>query len=249
MKTRILPVLVFVLAVVAVCPTARAWSPTTRLRMVDDAIHMMPESLRLLMERHRREALRGMLEPLTAEDLPAHRPSWNGGTLEAEIAVRRRAVVEAIDGHLPFDEVVARFGALAHFVADAGFLPTAGSADDERFRHFSELIDGRLGKIRFVFYGHADPAGDVAAADAFAAAILARAREDDRRLAAAYAAAGDDPHPSAFDDRSVPFALASLSYSRTVTDIVHAWLDAWKLAHGDTARTPYLEPRSGAAPR
>ena len=48
--------------------------------------------------------------------------------------------------------------------------------------------------------------------------------------------------PSAFDDRSVPFAIGSLSYSRTVTYIVRAWLAAWDGAHGDLGRTPYMRP-------
>lgn len=242
MTSRLLPVLVVALVAAVVCPAASAWSPNTRLRMVDDAIHLMPESLQALMVQHRREAMRGMLAPLTDEDGPTHRPSSDGGTLEAEIEARRRAVTAAVDQQLPFDEVVARFGALAHFVADAGFPPTAGAdGDDARYAHFSSLIDTKLGKIRFVFYGHEDGFST--------AAILDRARQDDERLAAAYAAAGDNPHPGAFDDRSVPFALAALSYSRTVTDIVHAWLDAWTSAHGDTARTPYLERHGSEAPR
>ena len=64
---------------------------------------------------------------------------------------------------------------------------------------------------------------------------------EDRELARAYAAAGDPPAAAAFDDRSIPFAVGSLSYSRAVNDIVRAWLTAWRMAGGDTGRTPYAK--------
>ena len=76
--------------------------------------------------------------------------------------------------------------------------------------------------------------------------ILKRARSDDARLSHIYEKAGDPPNPIFFDDRSVPFAVGSLAYSRTVTDIVRFWLDAWNRAHGDIGRTPYLKPAAPA---
>jgi hypothetical protein len=35
--------------------------------------------------------------------------------------------------------------------------------------------------------------------------------------------------------------VASLQYSRTVTDVARVWLAAWAQAHGDLTRTPYLD--------
>ena len=70
---------------------------------------------------------------------------------------------------------------------------------------------------------------------------MAEARAEDTELARAYAAAGNPPAAAAFDDRSVPFAVASLSYSRTVTRVVRVWIRAWRDASGDVSRTPYLE--------
>jgi hypothetical protein len=71
------------------------------------------------------------------------------------------------------------------------------------------------------------------------AADLERARTEDANLARAYAEAPSWTDAASFDDRSVPFAVASLSYSRTVTDIVQAWFAAWRDCHGDLAGTPY----------
>jgi hypothetical protein len=93
-----------------------------------------------------------------------------------------------------------------------------------------------------VFYGHDDEA--LAAGDwsGFARREMQRASENDRELARAYAAAGDPPDPAAFDDRSVPFAVGSLAYSRSITNIVRIWLSVWQRAEGDMGRIPYWTP-------
>ncbi len=230
---------------------ASAWEPATRTALVDAAIKMMPASLSLVLEKDRREVVRGMIEPLAREDDPSHRAPGRGGTLDASIDAAASAVVEGVRGRAPFHEVSRRFGVLAHFVADAGFPPVgSGPESAARFRHFSRFCESRHGRFPWVFYGHADP--DLARGDfrGFAGRILARSRDEDRNLARAYAAAGTPPSPEAFDDRSIPFAVGSLAYSRTMTDIVRAWLAAWEKAGGDLGWTPYLRsvPRSGGAP-
>ena len=42
-------------------PPALAWAPETRVRMVDEAVRLMPASLRKALESHRERLLRGML--------------------------------------------------------------------------------------------------------------------------------------------------------------------------------------------
>ena len=45
--------------------------------------------------------------------------------------------------------------------------------------------------------------------------------------------------PSYLDERSVPFGVASLAFSRTVTDTARVWLQSWRQAHGDLTGLPY----------
>lgn len=224
-------------------PEARAFTPETRVRIVDEAIRLAPKSLRLAMERHREAVLRGALEPLREEDGAPHRPPWEGGTLPESVASEAGALVEAVGKPAPFDEVCRRFGRLAHFVTDAGFPPQAAGKDGaSRYAHFGRYTAEKLPKFPLVFHGHDDPAlvrGDFAA---FALAVLEQARVEDRNLARVYAAAGTPPSPAFFDDRSIPFAVASLAYSRTVTHVVRAWLAAWERAGGDMGQIPYDTP-------
>ena len=220
--------------------SARAWTAATRVVMIDDAIKLMPPSLRTVLAHRKNDVRRGMLEPMTQEDAPAHRPPWDGGALAASVAGAARDLVSGAETRVSFHDVARRFGVLAHFVADAGFPPAAaGSPGASRYAHFAGFCETRRTRFPLVFYGHDNPALAKSDFKAFTTGILDRARAEDADLARAYAEAPSWSDAGAFDDRSVPFAIASLSYSHAVTDIVQAWLAAWRQCHGDLAGTPY----------
>ncbi len=239
MKPRALPILCFLLALPAV---AVAWAPETRIRIADEAIRLMPRSLRTALENHREPLLRGLLEPQMHEDRPEHRPPWLQGSLDAEIDKRAAALIDAVQKPAPFREVAASFGALAHFVMDADFPPGMTADGASRYAHFAAFCEQRLPKFPLVFDGHDHEELARSEFRGFALALMERSRRDDDELARSYREAGEPPVPAAFDDRSIPFAIASLSYSRAVTDVARAWFAAWRDAYGDTGRTPYREP-------
>lgn len=243
---RALVVATLALPLALAAPAASAWAPETRMAIADEAMRLMPQSLRLALDMHRVDVMSGLLEPLTDEDAPAHRAPWSGGQLDATLAAEARRLVQELGGKTPFRRLAQRFGRVAHFAMDAGFPPGVGESESgERYSHFSRFCENRRPKFPLVFYGHDDPA--LARGDwrAFALAVMERSRADDRLLARAYAAAGRPPAASAFDDRSIPFAVGSLSFSRSVNDVVRVWLTAWDEAGGDMGRTPFRE----AAPR
>ena len=217
-----------------------AWTAATRIAMIDDAIKLMPKTLRTVLEKRRNDVLRGMLEPLTREDTPPHRPPWESGSIEASVDAAVHDIVAGAESRVSFHDVARRFGLLAHFVADAGFPPgAAGAAGAPRYAHFAAFCETKRPKFPFVFYGHDNAALSKDGFRAFTLTILERARAEDANLARAYAQARGGNEAAAFDDRSVPFAVGSLSYSHTVTDIVQAWLAAWGECHGDFGGTPY----------
>jgi hypothetical protein len=223
---------------------ASAWAPETRVRMVDEAVRFMPASLRLALENNREPLLRGMLEPMRAEDGPEHRPPWSDGSLDSRLEQSAKQLLTLLGEPTSFADISVAFGNLAHYILDAGFPPGMTDGDGAtRFGHFAEFCESRRERFPLVFYGHEDP--NLAGCDyrAFGVSVMTRAMTEDRLLSRAYAAAGDPPNPSAFDDRSVPFAVGSLSYSRSVTDIVRIWLAVWNQAGGDMGRTPYSERR------
>ena len=239
--------LVTALGALAVAPAA-AWAPETRVAMIDDAVRLMPASLRLALEHHREALLGGMLTPALREDASEHRPPWAEGTLDTSLEHEAQALLELLSHESPFTAIAREFGGLAHYVADTSFPPGATRGDGaRRYAHFSAFCESRRPRFPLVFYGHAD--AQLARSDwaGFARANLESASRDDAQLSRAYAAAGDPPDPAAFDDRSVPFAVGSLSYSQSVTRIVRVWLALWERAGGDVGRTPYLGAQPAAA--
>ena len=239
---RALAVATLPLLLAFAAPAASAWAPETRMAIADEAMRLMPQSLRLALDMHRIDVMTGLLEPLTEEDAPGHRAPWSGGQLDASLAAEARRLVDELGVQTPFSRLAARFGRVAHFAMDAGFPPGVGDgASDERYAHFSRFCESRRPKFPLVFYGHDDPALARRDFRAFALAVMERSRADDRLLARAYAAAGRPPAASAFDDRSIPFAVGSLSFSRSVNDVVRVWLAAWDEAGGDMGRTPFRE--------
>lgn len=234
-------------ALLALAPAAAwSWAPETRGRMVEEATRLVPGSLRIALEGHREQLLRGALGPLVYEKDSRHQPPWSGGSLEQKIEEEAQALSRALSAETPFGEVAERFGALAHYISDARFAPGASAGNGaKRYAHFAAFCESRRERFPLVFYGHGDE--DLARGDwrGFALKIMRRASADDRDLERIYNVAGDPPARSAFDDRSVPFAVCSLNYSRSITDIVRAWLAVWSQAGGDMGQLPYASPTGG----
>jgi hypothetical protein len=221
---------------------ALAWTPETRVYMADQAIKFMPQSLRLALEKHRRDVMRGVLEPMVQEDAPEHQAPWLDGSLDRQLDAEARALIAALGEQTPFSQISERFGRLGHFVMDAAFPPGVGDTGAERYADFAAYCEAKLDKFPLVFYGHEDEALEAADFGRFALRLMEDARREDGELSRAYATADGKPGIDAFDDRSIPFAVGSLSYSHCITDIVRTWLAVWRLAGGDMGRTPYLEP-------
>jgi hypothetical protein len=235
--------LLLAIAITVSPATAFAWAPETRVGMVDEAVRLLPASLRQALENHREEVLRGMLEPMAGEDGPEHRPPWASGRLDDRLVAAARSLQSNLTEPLSFEDVARNFGTVAHFVADANFPPGASKQDGaDRYSHFSKFCESRREKFPVVFYGHKDRDLDSSDYGKFAGRIMLTASENDAQLARAYAAAGNPPDPSAFDYRSVPFAIGSLAYSQSITHIVRVWISIWQDAGGDMGRIPYWKP-------
>ncbi len=225
---------------------AQAWTPETRIELVHSVIRMMPGSLRLALERHQEAVLRGMLEPMLQEDDPDHRPPWDDGTLEAQFHQEVEVLQTLLRRSAPFQSVARQFGRVAHFVSDTGFPPAmSGASGEGHYAHFASFCESRRPRFRTVFGGHDDPLLADGKHREWALDRMNRARDEDATLAGVYDRAGTPPHPSAFDDRSVPFAIGALSWSRTVTDVTRVWLSIWDSAGGDMSDTPYRKTVSG----
>ena len=236
---RALPAALVLLLLTTLAPTY-AWAPQTRVHMLDEAVKFMPPTLRTVLEEQRESLLRGALETMKLENGSRETAPWLGGKLDSQVEAEAAKLAALLKEPKPLDQVARQFGRLAHYILDAGFPPGATADGDARYDHFSKFCESRRERFPLVFYGHEHEAlGKSPNYAAYALDVLERARQNDRKIAYTYERAAKHAHADDFDDRSVPFAVGSLSYSRSINDVVRVWLTVWENAHGDMGYTPY----------
>ncbi|HET9480523.1 MAG TPA: hypothetical protein VFP98_02110 [Candidatus Polarisedimenticolia bacterium] len=238
---------------------AVAWTPDMDERVAREAVRLMPRSLRGILETHVGQVVAGARTAGGDEDsllhnLDSDRP---GASAATKIDALAREIVEMIDRHRPFAEVSRAMGALAHFAGDLNNPLRVSSADDGELRYagdYAVYAESNLSRFPLVFYGWEDANLDRPEPDlrGFALETARRTRRYYRHIASAYDASNPTPLKRRFDVRSLPFGIASIGYSRSVTDTARLWLHVWKRANGDTRGTPYMvaktqEPRTAGA--
>jgi hypothetical protein len=229
---------------------ALAWTEATRRRMLDDALKVSPPALRAILEHHRKDLERGMLDPSRHEDEEVHYQLADGrGGLAAEAVVRKQEEIRTILAERrSFRHFAYAMGSRAHLVADVEYPLNASDADPREplYREaYRAYIEKSLPRIPFVFDRQKPAALERGDPRAFVAACAARAAKNYSLIGSAFKDDGTPRSPQTLDERSVPFGVASLSYSHAASDIAWVWLYVWKSVNGDLSGTPYL---NAAAP-
>lgn len=203
------------------------------MKIAADALRLAPPALGRQLTRHRAELDKGAREPIPAGLAEAAR----------RLSEDSDTVVAMVNGHKPFRKISRVMGRIAGTMGALNdplwAVPGAGPAADGV--KFSAYFKEKMRRFPLVFNGYG--AFDLAGGDfpRFAQGINSRYATDRQRLRLAYHPADGRPvRPTDFDDRSVPFAIASLCYSHAVTDTAQVWIRVWKHANGDLAGTPYL---------
>lgn len=246
-----------------------AWKPATQMAIGLEAAALAPPDLARQITRHRKEFLRGTVEPLRDGDAARHMKNPDGsGSLDRTVATEMAAAIELIRRHRPFGEVVEQLGRVSHFVADANLpLNTANSDGQEGryFRDFLEYADSARPRFAVVFYGLEPEWKSARDVEAWTRTTLARGRklypaigEEYRRIGGAGGVggiggtggtggmgdSGAGGGIAGFDDRSTAFAVAALSYSHAVSDVARALRHVWLAAGGSDPRARLAEQRA-----
>jgi hypothetical protein len=215
----------------------------------------MPPSLQRLLRRHERALRQGALDEqrkapaaLHAEDVvPADGPA-------ERLAASLSRITALLDGHAPLHQVAWEMGAAAHLVSDLSnpFRTAPRDLEAATFEpRFKEYVKKQLPDLRIVFTSYEHPLLEQGDTTAFGRHLAATSRSYLDDLVGSFRRFDETGDSSYLDQRSIPFGVASLSFSRTVTDTARVWLRAWRQSHGDISGLPYplhaAEPGEGDA--
>lgn len=237
---------------------ALAWTDTTRRRMVDDALKLVPPALSTILHRYRADLVQGMTDPSREETGEEHRQRTSGGYgLAARmIASRGNQAVTQIGQPGRLRLAAYAMGTVAHFVADVNFPPNGGdgpAGDPVFYASYQRYVEKILGRFPVVLDRKASRELKENRLEDFGRAAAVRASAYIPSVQAAYTPDGRPRSASAFDERSLPFGVASLCYSHTVNDIARVWAHIWREAGGDMQGLPFSgdepEPPTGSGKR
>jgi hypothetical protein len=236
----------FVLAV-CFCAPAFSWSPRAQREIAVRAVALMPPGLREILKININSLAEGAVAPFGFNDPENHFQHANGeyGTAAAKAEQEAEKLTRLIESGADLDAVASQFGIVAHYVADVNQPLHTSDADPKEalyYAEFNKLIDGRLKEFPVVFYGYTLPLQKTLSIQEFLLRSAERANRFYFLIGDAFLRKGGKVRPaSSFDMRSIPFGIASISYSHAISDVANVWLLAWKRAGKPITSTPYLE--------
>ncbi len=221
--------------------TATAWTRASDERIAKKAAGLAPPDLAMLIEKFDSDYKAGLARAQSDEgsDLHHYFVLSRKGRLREGIERETRLAIQMIRKGNPMNEVVQRLGILAHLVADAN-NPFHVSNEDSRLTEshndFETYFERRLSKFPTVFYGLEQNF----TLDTYLDTTFARSARFYPLMSAEYFRGGTRRTSADFDDKSTAFGVASVSYSRAVTDLVNIYYYIWKEAGGDVRSAAVL---------
>lgn len=225
---RVLPAILIFL----VSSSAFAWTRGGDERIARKAGQLAPPDLRILIERFEPEYKQGQARAQSDEGSESHRNYAQSGRLRERIERETAAAIAMIKSGQPMSSVVEQLGVLSHFVADANnpFHTVNDDPNLEASHHdYEQYFERRLAKFPTVFYGldrnfQLRPYLD---------RTISRTSRFYPLMREEYFRFGTRRSSQEFDDRSTAFGIASICYSRAVTDVVNLYYYIWRQAGGD----------------
>lgn len=224
----------FLLLIALIPVSASAWTPAAESRIASKSAALAPPDLRMLIEKFDGDYRRGLERAASEPENETHRyfVGTGRGMLRERIDRETQAAITAIRKGDPMPDVVARLGGLVHLVADANNPFHVGSGDARLASlqpDYESYLERRMSKFPTVFYG----LDRNFRLRSYLDRTFARSARFYPLIAEEYFRGGRRRSATEFDDRSTAFGIASVSYSRSVSDVVNLYYYIWKEAGGD----------------
>lgn len=213
---------------------ALGWTPAAEERIALEAARLAPPDLRLLIEKYQWEYKQGVLRAVADEGNEGHRYAFSSrsGGLQLRLQHDVDAVIRMIQKGQPLRDVVEKLGVISHFVSDAN-NPFHLDDSDPRLEgchaDYEAWFEAQINKFPLVFYGLERNL----LLPRYIDRMFARTAKYYPLMGEEFYRFGERRSTSEFDDRSTAFGVASISYSRAITDTVNLYYYVWRKAGGD----------------
>ncbi len=237
----------FIIGLILCVTAAEAWTPRTYQIIVVQSTKLMPASFQRIMRQHKEEILLGSLRPDDqGEEFHRYDVSSQSGFLEQRILELTRSIPEKIRMHRPFREIAEDFGRLSHYASDLNdplLLNDADPREPQYRQDFAVYVEKNIVKFPWVFDGHEHELLKAGNMQDYIYQMASQSAAKYPRLGEAYFPNGRLVSSDTFDPRSLPFGIASLSYSHSITRTVQIWFHTWKESNGDITYTPLYKKK------
>lgn len=237
-----LPIRLGFLLLLAITPlTSYGWTLATEGAMAEAALMLGPPNVSQLVSIHERSFEEGLRDAARHENQELGVHLGNDRTaLERLLRSEIDRAVKIMKNREPVEEFVYQLGVIAHLTGDLNHPFHLGVDDDLDGRRddYEQYLERRRERFPTVFYGIERDR----VIDRVIRGGQARARSFTPLLRYEYFGKGSARWSRQFDDRSTAFAVASLSWSHSVSDLVNIYYELWRQAGGDVRKAARLRP-------
>ncbi|MBI2215221.1 MAG: hypothetical protein HYU52_16350 [Acidobacteria bacterium] len=220
---------------------ALAWTPEAEERIAQRSARLAPPDLKFLIEKFPDSYKTGYLRASTPTECAKHRYLVERGRGELKALIERdvREAITLMRKEQQVQPFIERLGRISHLVADANNpFHTADSNPQlaQSQSDFEAYLGRKLASFPTVFYGLRINR-DV---PRYIDGIVRRSAAHYPLLDEEYFRGGRRRSSWEFDDRSTAFGVASICYSRAVTDNINLFYYIWREAGGDVRSAAVL---------
>ena len=212
---------------------AVAWSPETTVAIAEQALILAPPHLGRQLERHKSRYREGVLTPFKQSGGTKQGLALPPEVLRQAIDREAQNTIKAIEGHVPFDEVILRMGVVASYMAATNYPLLSEMTAESRPAYlldYPAFVESAFPRFSVVFYGAGRMVENKADLAAMVGAGFSRSRRIRPLISLEYDRIGGPNGVKLFDDRSTAFGVSSMAYSHAVSDVVailrYIWLEA-----------------------
>ena len=245
MRIKLLPLSILIVFCVG-------WTSKTHQTIVVQASRLTPYELKLLINKYKEETLAGSIEPLSGKKGEDHYLLVDGsyGKAHLRIDAEIKTIIQKMrDKTLELPDLCRRLGVISHFIAEVNNPLLTGDMKRESgwlYNNFVKYSDSKLDTFALTFDGYQSDLLENGDYQGFIIASAIRSAGNFEPLKKIYIMNRDKNLGYNFDDKSIPYAAASLAYNYSVTDTAKIWYYIWRNINGDMSYAPYDSKKLGS---